>query len=60
LSVYNSGAPTVTAENLGQQNGTSFTWTVDIAAGQSVGFNRPLSSSPVSMLRTSQLTLLRV
>ncbi|KIK63081.1 hypothetical protein GYMLUDRAFT_57828 [Collybiopsis luxurians FD-317 M1] len=39
LSVYNQAAASQTAENLGQQNGTTFTWTVDIAAGQSVGFN---------------------
>ncbi|KAF5391645.1 hypothetical protein D9757_002338 [Collybiopsis confluens] len=37
--VYNAGNPSATAEDLGQQNTTSFTWQVNIAAGQSVGFN---------------------
>ncbi|KAJ4477180.1 hypothetical protein J3R30DRAFT_3483083 [Lentinula aciculospora] len=39
LSVYNSGSPSTNAETLTTTNSTSFTWTVNIAAGQSIGFN---------------------
>ncbi|KAJ3871736.1 hypothetical protein F5051DRAFT_422868 [Lentinula edodes] len=39
LSVYNSGAPSTNAETLTTTNSTSFTWTVNIASGQSIGFN---------------------
>ncbi|KAF8825129.1 hypothetical protein HHX47_DHR7000604 [Lentinula edodes] len=37
--VYNSGAPSTNAETLTTTNSTSFTWTVNIASGQSIGFN---------------------
>ncbi|KAJ3734305.1 hypothetical protein DFJ43DRAFT_1064593 [Lentinula guzmanii] len=39
LSVYNSGSPSTNAETLTTTNSTSFTWTVNIASGQSIGFN---------------------
>ncbi|KAJ3936316.1 MAG: hypothetical protein NXY57DRAFT_957403 [Lentinula lateritia] len=38
-SVYNSGSPSTNAETLTTTNSTSFTWTVNIASGQSIGFN---------------------
>ncbi|KAJ4494960.1 hypothetical protein C8J55DRAFT_554563 [Lentinula edodes] len=38
-AVYNSGAPSTNAETLTTTNSTSFTWTVNIASGQSIGFN---------------------
>ncbi|THU98470.1 hypothetical protein K435DRAFT_777455 [Dendrothele bispora CBS 962.96] len=36
LSVQAGNAPGTTLEDLGKQDGTSFTWQVDIAAGTSV------------------------
>jgi hypothetical protein len=39
LSVYPQSDPSTTVENLGELNSTSFTWIVNVASGQSVGFN---------------------
>ncbi|KAE9394852.1 hypothetical protein BT96DRAFT_942877 [Gymnopus androsaceus JB14] len=39
LSVFPAGSPNTIVENLGEVNGNSFTWLVNLPAGQPVGFS---------------------
>ncbi|KAF9056767.1 hypothetical protein BDP27DRAFT_1344928 [Rhodocollybia butyracea] len=53
FSVFNAGTPTEITEELGEVDGTTFTWTVNIAAGEAVGFEVVDAAGSIAQSATS-------